>query len=1346
MKIPRILLLNLFLFLLISFNAQSEENNPISFSQISLNEGLSQSTIFSIAQDKTGNMWFATYDGLNKFDGYSFTVYRHDYSDANSIASDIAKVLKIDSKGVLWIGTREGLSCYDEKRDNFKNYFYKSNMQVNAIGEVKEDMLILGTSKGVLFFDCKQQKFIRPANQKLAALTANYITKYNEKIYIGTDNGVMVCSPEGNNLQMLSPALAGKKVQCMLRQSDYKLWIATEGAGLYMLNLRTRQMKNYRREASNGKSLSSDYIRSLALDAQNRLWIGTFNELNLYNDQTDSFQAFRSNPVEEGSLSQNSVRSIFQDAQGGMWFGTYFGGLNYYHPLKNRFGHIKRIPFQNSLNDNVTSCIVEDRNGNLWIGANDGGLNFYNAKTKQYSNYSLKGGEGPGSGSNNVKAVWLDEKNGLVYIGTHAGGLSVLHYGSKQIDHYNMRNSGLQDENVYAIIPAQNGELWLGTLKGLARFNPAKRTITPVNSAYGGKSIANGSVTVLCRDSKNRLWVGGERGLNVYKTDRLIDFSYIISGDKQLREAFVNSIMQDKEGRVWISTRNGLFVYNDKTGKIKHYTTKNGLPNNVIYGVLEDSYGRMWISSNKGLSCLTPDNDTFRNYTQSDGIQSNQFNNYSFCRTRSGEMYFGGINGITVFRPELLIDNPYAPKVLINDLKVFGRSVHPGDDTGILDENICMAEGIKLKASQSSFSLDLVVFNYISGKHNTFAYKLEGYDKDWNYLTDGRTVFYSNLPSGNYVLKVKAANSDGKWNEAPTELKIRIMPVWYKSWWAIILFMAIAAGITMLVFRYLLMRKNMEAQLHLERMENDKQQELSQMKLRFFINMSHELRTPLTLIQAPLQELLSRINDKWARKQLEHIERNANRLLHMVNQLMDYRRAELGVLQLKAAERDLNETLQPIILLFDKIARRKKIEYIFQSEIEKKKMLFDPNYLEIIVNNLLSNAFKFTPEGGTISVKTEIEDNNLLISVSDTGIGIPEEKQKLIFERFYQADCEQFGTGIGLSLVKCLVELHHGTITLVSKKDCGSTFIISIPQNRDLYHPAELTRNEGEEAGYHSINQTESFFTDIEVSKAEVDEAETEEGKKRTVMVVEDNSEIQDFLNEGLSRHFNVLRASNGQEALEVMKNADVDLIITDVMMPVMDGIKLCRQVKRNLQTCHIPVIILSAKGNVEDQMEGLQVGADDYIPKPFSLSVMIAKINNMLHTRYMAIEHYSNSMEIAPEEVTFNVMDEELLKKAITVVQNNMDNIEFTTDEFARQMNMSRTNLHLKMKAITGEPTNEFIRKMRFNEAARLLKEGRYNVSEISMMVGFNTPSYFATSFKKYFGCLPSEYVKKGR
>lgn len=650
-----------------------------------------------------------------------------------------------------------------------------------------------------------------------------------------------------------------------------------------------------------------------------------------------------------------------------------------------------------------------------------------------------------------------------------------------------------------------------------------------------------------------------------------------------------------------------------------------------------------------------------------------------------------------------------------------------------------------MKSSQNSFSISFVVSNYIAGKHNTFAYKLEGYNEEWYKQGDISPVSYSNLPAGNYRFLLKAANNDGKWSKDMAVLHIKVLPVWYCTWWALSIFALSFVLLAFIIFRFFWLRKSMQTEIRMERLDKEKREEISQMKIRFYVNISHELRTPLTLIVAPLQELLSNVTGHWEREKLLYIQRNTKRLLHLVNQLMDYRRAELGIFELKPVYANIYKRVLNTFLNYESLAKRKDIDYNFYSELQDEDVLFDGTYLDLIVNNLLSNAFKYTGDGESVSVKLYKENKNVVLQVIDTGAGIPEDKQQKIFERFYQIENGHEGSGIGLSLVQRLVELHHGQITLVSEVGEGSTFSIYIPQDKSVYSADELLGSSGEleEQRVYSTNAHDMYVDDVEF--VEVETNEKEEGSKHgTILIAEDNEELRQYLSNGLSAQFNLIEAENGQQALDLLKDNDVDLILSDVMMPVMDGIKLCKSVKQNLRTCHIPVYLLSAKVDVKYQLKGLQVGADDYIPKPFSMEVLIAKILNMLRTRYRIFEHFSNTAEIEPDKITSNAMDEEMLKKAIAIVEKNISNVEFSTEQFASEMNMSRSNLHLKLKAITGKSAIDFIHKIRFNRACQLLKEGKYTVSEISFMVGYNTPSYFAARFKKYMGCLPTEYGKK--
>lgn len=1327
------------------FPLYAQQPTHTSFVHIGVNEGLSQNTVFDIAQDRQGNMWFATYDGLNKYDGYDFTVYQHDESDPHSIGSDIIRACITDTQGRIWIGTEDGLSLYEAEQDKFYNFRYskgKKVFPVNGIIEVNEKQLLLLSNKGenLLLFDTERCQFSNaPLHPSLLNIQPTTITRQGDYIYIGGYKGVFSYSISQKTVNSIAPdKLKGKQILSILQQSPIQLWVGTEGHGLYKVNLQTREVTNYVNVPGKKNSISSNYIRSLALDSQNALWIGTLNSLSIYNESDDSFNNYTSNLEISGSLSQTSIRDILMDSQGGMWLGTYYGGLNYYHPLKNRFHKIQFIAKENSLNSNTIGCIKEDAQKGIWIGTNSGGLNHYNPNTGIFTHYTRK----EGLTSNDIKAIYIDENQDLVYIGTHTGGFGILHRKSGRIEMFRSKDV----RNIYDIEPTENGEFWMSGMSMLIRFNPRHKTFECINSQINGQPLAEDQFTYFLRDSKRRLWLGGEKGLSVYteKDNGLLDTS-MIPEDSPLNYKAINCMYEAHNGIFWIGTRSGIYRFDESKKETKQYTTAHGLPNNVVHGILEDESGNLWLSTNKGLSCFQPRTERFRNYADSDGLQSNQFTDNAYCRTAEGQMYFGGINGITTFHPEQIVDNPYTPAVTITRLRIFNEVVRPDDGTGILEQDISDTRSITLAARQSIFSLDFVVSNYISGNHNTFAFMLKGYDKDWYYSNTQRTVSYSNLPAGTYTFLVKAANSDGKWNGEPTELEITILPVWYKTWWAILLFLSAFIIITVFVFRYFWIRKSMEAELQMERIDKERQKEMNEMKLRFFINISHELRTPLTLILAPVQEMMDRVNDRWLHKQLEHVQKNTNRLLHLVNQLMDYRRAELGVFNLKVSYTPVHKVIEKNFLFYEKLAQRKRITYDFSSEVEGQSILCDAEYLELIVNNLLSNAFKYTDEGQSITVVLKKErDNELLLQVKDTGKGIPIDKQGKIFERFYQVDNEHMGSGIGLSLVQRLVDLHHGRIEMESREGAGSTFSIYLPTEESAYTAEEKAyeQKSADEQRAYSTNEQNMYIIDTESEEKE-ETAEKKELRKENILIVEDNMDIQQYLSEKLGEIYHVSKAQNGEEALSIIKDKEIDLILTDVMMPVMDGLQLCKQIKQNLSTCHIPVIILSAKTDLKEQLDGLQVGADDYIPKPFSIAIVTTKIKNLFRTRHRAIEHYSKSLDIEPEKVALNPMDEEMLKKAMTIVEKHLDNVEFSTDEFAREMCMSRSNLHLKMKALTGESTNDFIRKIRFNRACKLLKEGRYSVSEISTMVGFNTPSYFTTSFKKYFGCLPSEYGK---
>lgn len=1334
------------LFVISLASVWAQELSGIRFTHIGIEDGLSQNIVFAITQDKQGNMWFATQNGLNKYDGYDFTVYHHDDNDPHSIADDIVRACMTDRQGRLWVGTDNGLSLYDAAFDKFETYPAVTDRErmIAHIVELDDSRLLLySENKSLVVFDTRSCTYSDSIPFPIpASVVPTSINQQGDHVYIGTRNGVYDYSISAKTIQLIqAEPLKGVQVFSVLRQSPSRLWIATEGSGLFAYNPQTEQIDSYTRSSAQGR-ISSNYVRVLALDNQNRLWIGTLNSLNIYDEERHCFIDY-SKVVNTGDLYKFSVRDIYEDAQGGIWLATYYGGVYYYHPLKNRFQSLRTDSHPYPLSSNIINCIQADANGELWIGTNRGGVNRYNPKARTITYYTQE----DGLRSNDVKSIYIDEEKDLVYIGTHTGGLSILHRTSGKLT--TIYNEKLR--NCYTLKQMANGDFLISGFNNLYHFHTSTRQIDFIREFPDSNNDFK-RVTDIQTDSKGRLWLVSDVGLSTYIEDNgHLNSCAVLPARSDLNHQFVNCLYESKEGIFWVGTRKGLYRFDEKRQDIKRYTTAQGLSNNVVHSIREDAAGRLWIGTDRGLCTFYPQSEQFRHYSN-DELQNSQFAANVSCQTPDGTMYFGGMNGMVIFNPNKLADNPYIPSVVINRLELFNKPVLPGDDTGILTQSISKTKSITLDARQTSFSISFVVSNNVSGDHNTFAYKLDGYDKEWYYTTTRRTAFYSNLPHGTYHFLVKAANNDGKWNDTPTELKIIILPIWYKTWWAISLFIAVFIGASVFVFRYFWVRKTMQAQIEMERIDKERQKEVNEMKLRFFINISHELRTPLTLIISPLQDMLSKVGDRWIHNQLELVQRNANRLLHLVNQLMDYRRAELGVFSLKVKPVPICRIIEKDFLFYERVAQQKKIAYNFYSDLEDKLILCDPHYLELIVNNLLSNAFKYTGEGKSISLTLRETDHTLLLQVADTGNGIPIDKQGKIFERFYQVDNEHPGSGIGLSLVQRLVELHHGRIELESSEGVGSTFSIYLPTDEQSYKPEEYAVAGADERQY-TTNAQAMYTLDTDSGLDETMSEEYEENSvgdnnvsnRERILVVEDNADIRHYLATELSRDFQVSEAANGDEALALLKEmSNIELILTDVMMPGTDGIQLCKRVKQNLRTSHIPVIILSAKADIQEQLEGLQVGADDYIPKPFAMSVVLAKIRNLFRMRYLIRQRYSQSQEVEPEKIAFNPLDQELLEKAIHVVEAHLDDVDFSTERFAREMCMSRSGLHAKLKAVTGESANDFIRKIRFNRAVQLLKEGRYTIAEISMMVGYNTPSYFASSFKKYFGCQPSEYGKK--
>ncbi len=1323
----------------------------ILFKNIANKDGLSQSTVFKIVQDTIGYMWFATQDGLNRYDGYDFKVYRNDEENPASISSNYLRALKVDSNGTLWIGGNKGISRYDFIHDSFQNYQLFDTHPDRYVSDIEEDdggCLWAGTFNGNLYqynLDKNEFREIKPAYNGEKLDYINDLLSFEDNLIIGTEYGLFSMDKNNLSIRYISLSEQKSKIRALKRNIRGGFWVGTEGEGLFLLNDDLTVQQNILHDINNSNSLCNNNVRSLEYDNEGHLWIGTFVGLSIYNQEQETFSNHYENFSKPYSLSQNSVRSILRDKQGGMWLGTFFGGVNYYHPANIKFNLLNQNASELSLSDDVVSSIVEGKNGNIWISTNDKGLNLWDRENGIIKSYTYNEKIRSSLSSNNLKGLLL-LNNGKLLIGTHRSGLNFFDpKRNKSIifKHDEKNLASISGNSVYALLQDHKKQIWVGTWSGLDRFDLESGKFDHFYSDSKGRRLSSDQISFLFEDSRNRIWVGTFDGLNIFYPERNMFESFKKKqGDiSSLSDNEIMCVTEDSKGRIWIGTKNGLNVFDEIERGFKRFTTKDGLPNNVIYGIVEDDKDCLWISTNKGLSCFHQQTRKFRNYDTGDGLQSRQFNNYSFCKLSDGKIMFGGINGITIFNPENIKETPFNTDVVLTQLRIFYKNVLPGDHNKVLEKHIGQTREIKLKSNQNVFAFNFIAINYIASQKIKYLIKLENYDKEWRLSSDTRSGTYSNLPFGKYTFKVKAVSGEGVVNDKVTSIDVHILKPWWLSFWAILVYVFLFIILAVMAYRLIRERIKTQNDLRVERLEKEKLKEINQMKLQFFTNISHEFRTPLTLILSPLEKILEkRLPDEWLNKQHDLIYKNTRRLLNLINQLMDFRKSEIGKLKVKASKGDFVGAINEIYLSFASVASQNNIVYTFDAKDERMEMYFDPGIIEKILFNLLSNAFKFTPNGGTVGIQLYKAGKWAVLEISDTGKGIASDKLSLIFERFYRIDenAENPGSGIGLALVKRLVEIHHGNIELESTEGKGSRFKVYLPLSEKEFTEDELFLDEPVKE--ITPENPDIIFEDSLIN--EFDGADKEE--LDSLLIVEDNKDIINYLKENLSHKYKIYSAPNGEEALKLVGEKQPSLIISDIMMPVMDGIKFCRKIKQNIKTCHIPVLLLTAKSLVEEQIEGIESGADDYVPKPFSMNLLETKVNTIIKNRKRLKEYYSKALDIQPEKIAFNLLDEELIAKAKKVVEDHLTEADFSVDIFAREMGMSRSSLHLKLKAITGESATDFIKKIRFGKAVILIEENRYSISEICYMVGFNSPSYFSTSFKKYFGYLPTEHLQK--
>ncbi|SEW46833.1 Signal transduction histidine kinase [Chitinophaga sp. YR573] len=1338
-----------------SFTALAQ-SNYYNFSKLNTYTGLSHNRVYSILKDPDGFLWFGTMSGLNRYDGYSCRVFRKNHSDSSSLLDNNVSGLYELPDGKMWVSTMGGPCIYNPDTEKFsagyRDYLHSLGLPAGSIRSIVKGnngrYWFLYYDMGLYVYSVTD-KSAKQFSQQQTLYPSEKITSIKEtkdgKIWLVYQNGFLQeYDIKKDKAVFSSTALQerykGNAFENFFIDADGDIWIWCYTCGVFLFHPQDNTIRQFNKNSFPSR-LNSDVVSQIVQDNNGLIWIGTDQGGVTLIDKNKNFSTsyLLNNPDEPKSISQNSINNIYKDDQGIIWLGTYKQGINY---LNN---NIVQFPYYHHQELNAKSLqyddinrFVEDRSGNIWIGTNGGGLIYFDRKNNTFTQY-LHDPNNNNSLSNDVIVSLCISRDGILWIGTYLGGLNS--FDGKKFTHYRHDDhdtSSLADDNVWEIFEDKDQHLWIGTLSGgLDRFNRETKQFDHYKNKPGALPFY--SVSAILQDRKGNLWIGTDAGIVIFEKDKSTPVFYQHTNDKNsLSNNSITCLLEDSKGRIWIGSREGLNLFNEQTKKFKIFTTEDGLPDNLIFDILEDNHHTLWLSIPNGLCNVIPkqkeDSAGFVivSYDEMNNLQKREFNENASLKTRAGELIFGGPSGFNIIDPDKIQNPVYHPKIVFTGLQILNRDVEPGkliNNRVLLQQPLSKLKGIDLKYQENDFSIEFASLDFVHSAHDKYAYMLEGFNSEWLY-TDGnqRKATYTNINPGHYIFKVKVLNRDGSWSDVKN-LRIRIEPPFWLSPIAYIIYALIAAGLFLLARRITLDRIHMRFEVQQQRREVERTHAMEQLKTNFFTNVSHEFRTPLSLIITPLDRIIKQTADEDQKKQLNLVHRNAKRLLNLVNQLLDFRKIEVQGIKLCPSIGDIVAFSRDISYSFVDIVEKKKIQFSFSANIENLEIYFDKDKVEKILFNLLSNAFKYTHDNGMVDVNltySDEGDGTLAIAVKDTGIGIPADQQEQIFERFFQTDVPESmmnqGSGIGLAITKEFVKLHNGIITVKSEPDKGACFTVLLPAKKIYEYSAGTAL---------TLPQTEMISEESEKS-----------GKKKTIMIVEDNEDLRFYLKDSLKEEYYIEEATNGKEGWEKIKLLNPDLVVSDVMMPVMDGVELVRKIKTETLTAHIPIILLTAMGSEEKQLEGLKAGANDYITKPFTFEILASRIRNLLVQQKLLQKRFQKQIEVNPGEVTITPVDEKFLKQALDAVEKEIDNSDFSVEDLSREMCMSRVTLYRKILSLTGRSPHDFIRSIRLKRAAQLLEKSGMSIAEIAYQVGFNDPKVFTKSFKEEFKITPSQYV----
>lgn len=1309
----------------------------ISFQHLTTEEGLSHNAIISIYQDERGFMWFGTRNGISLYNGKDVQIFRKEKDNPNSLLYNDVNLIVGDQQGHVYILGNKGVSKYDI----CKNQFTHLTHNYTRTGFYDRHLYITNGHVIQKYTDHHFQDIYRLPDDK------GYINHFEisqDTILIGTINhGLYRYTPQ----EGLTHLIKKGTIRDILKDSHGHYWVTDlSGQGIYLIQ--GEEITQFKHHPDDPTSLNSNFAHVCCEDRQGTIWIGTFEGLSKYNREKGTFNHYTQQDNKK-SLTHSSIWSLYCDKQGNVWAGTYFGGVNYFNPEKQIYREYQTSSVEKlGLSAPIIGRILEDKNQNLWICTEGGGLNKYDVTTHTYQ-WFTQDKMPKGLSQKNIRAIYYDEPQNVLWIGTHLGGLNRLDINTGYIRHYLHQagsHTSIPSNNIEDIIPYQD-KLILATDNYMALFDPQTGQSSLLFDDPEARYKTGTTLDILI-DHQGLLWIANNNnGLCSYEFDSKKLTSYKKhSNAGSISSNSVNSIYEDSSGRLWVCTNeNGLDLYRRETDDFENFDQrKNGLSSNVIYNLCEIDSNLLLVTTDKGFSILNYAQKRFTNY---DNLPLSCINWNSLYKSSRGEIFIGGTSGFISFFPKDLKKEPHNYNIVPYRLIINGEESTVENHQEVLQKDISYASHITLNSHQNVFSIEYTSTDYIPFMQDKLIYQLEGFSKQWNKLDKNR-ITYTNLNPGTYRLIVKADGTDPAIVK-PSILEIKVLPPFYRTVWAYLFYFIATGCIVYYLVRTYYRRIQLQESLKYEKKHNEDIVRLNQAKLRFFTNISHEFRTPLTLIIGQMEMLLQiRSFTPKVYSKILGVYKSCLQMQELITELLDFRKQEQGHMTIKVSKHNIVNFVYEHYLLFQEYAMQKQIAFNFNKSSEDIELWYDTKSMQKVMNNLISNAFKHTKEQGCITISVRKRDEEAIIEVTDNGSGIAPKDIHKIFDRFYQTDLESntdCSTGIGLALTKGIVELHHGSIEVESALGEGTTFKVHLKTGCAHFDPEQIHETqdtpEATSKGNLSLEQLQALLEE----EAPIDNDSKLKDGKFKILIVEDNARLMEMLTKIFETFYTVITANNGKEGLQKVYSESPDIVLSDIIMPEMSGTELCQAIKKDFDICHIPVVLLTAKTSAEHTQEGLRMGADDYISKPFNVNILISRCNNLINNRMMLQEKFSKQQQTNLMMLATNELDKQFMDQATQIIQRELANNEFSVDQLAVEMGIARTKLFTKLKAISGQTPGELIMTIRLKHAAYLLlNHPEMNISTISDLCGFSIPKYFSKCFKEKYHMAPQVYRKK--